>query len=215
LRLFPQLRRLCESRGVTWGEVDLRWGITDEAMAEGNVLPLCLEEIERCQYFIGLLGDRYGWIPEEIPEELLAARPWLNEHHTESVTALEVDSVLRDSELSGHAFFYFRDSGYAALHAGFTEENSTRRERLTALKDNIRKSGVHIAENFASPRQLGEWVLRDLTGVIEEIYPESSIPNPLDRSAADHEAYAASRRRISAANSATNRSCNDRSGTRL
>ena len=29
-RIFPQLRKLCESRGVTWGEVDLRWGMTDE-----------------------------------------------------------------------------------------------------------------------------------------------------------------------------------------
>ena len=26
--IFPQLRRLCEARGVTWGEVDLRWGVT-------------------------------------------------------------------------------------------------------------------------------------------------------------------------------------------
>jgi len=29
-QIFPQLRRLCESRGVTWGEVDLRWGIAEE-----------------------------------------------------------------------------------------------------------------------------------------------------------------------------------------
>ncbi len=28
--VFPQLRRLCESRGVTWGEVDLRWGVSRE-----------------------------------------------------------------------------------------------------------------------------------------------------------------------------------------
>ena len=28
-RVFPQLRKLCEARGVVWGEVDLRWGITD------------------------------------------------------------------------------------------------------------------------------------------------------------------------------------------
>src|ERR1035438_3069504 len=78
-QIFPQLRRLCESRGVAWGEVDLRWGVPDEAKAEGKVLPLCLAEIERCRpYFIGLLGERYGWIPEEIPEELLAAQPWVN-----------------------------------------------------------------------------------------------------------------------------------------
>ena len=29
-RIFPQLRKLCESRGVTWGEVDLRWSATDD-----------------------------------------------------------------------------------------------------------------------------------------------------------------------------------------
>ena len=38
---FPQLRKLCESRGVVWGEVDLRWGVTDEQKAEGTVLPIC------------------------------------------------------------------------------------------------------------------------------------------------------------------------------
>lgn len=47
-QIFPQLRRLCESRGVTWGEVDLRWGGADEAKAEGKVLPLCLREIKNC-----------------------------------------------------------------------------------------------------------------------------------------------------------------------
>lgn len=67
-RIFPQLRKLCESRGVIWGEVDLRWGITDEQKAEGKVLPICLEEIRRCRpYFIGLLGERYGWVPDEVP----------------------------------------------------------------------------------------------------------------------------------------------------
>jgi hypothetical protein len=25
-RIFPQLRKLCEERFVTWGEVDPRWG---------------------------------------------------------------------------------------------------------------------------------------------------------------------------------------------
>jgi hypothetical protein len=38
-QIRPQLRRLCESRGVTWGEVNLRWGVADEAKAELKVLP--------------------------------------------------------------------------------------------------------------------------------------------------------------------------------
>jgi hypothetical protein len=185
-QIFPQLRRLCESRGVTWGEVDLRWGVPDEAKAEGKVLPLCLAEIERCRpYFIGLLGERYGWVPEEIPEELLQAQPWLNEHRKESVTALEIlHGVLLNPNMAEHAFFYFRDPGYAAACAGFTEDDPARRERLAALKEAIGKSGFPVAENFATPKQLGEWVLRDLTAVIEDLYPESSIPDPLDRAAA-------------------------------
>lgn len=35
-QIFPQLRRQCESRGVTWGEVDLRRGVQDEAKAESK-----------------------------------------------------------------------------------------------------------------------------------------------------------------------------------
>jgi len=136
-------------------------------------------------------GERYGWIPEEIPEELLAAQPWLNEHRKESVTALEIlHGVLRNPQMAEHAFFYFRDPGYAAARAGFTEEDPTG-GTAAALKDAISKSGFPVAEDFATPRQLGEWVLRDLTAVIENLYPESSIPDALDRSAADHEAYAA------------------------
>src|SRR5712664_3823834 len=71
-KVFPQLRKMCEERSVSWTEVDLRWGITSEQAAEGKVLPLCLEEIERCRpYFIGLLGERYGWVPNSIPDELV------------------------------------------------------------------------------------------------------------------------------------------------
>ncbi len=32
---FPLLCELCEERGVVWGEVDLRWGITDEETVPG------------------------------------------------------------------------------------------------------------------------------------------------------------------------------------
>jgi len=39
-KIFPQLRKLCEERSVTWTEVDLRWGITTEESAEGKVFGL-------------------------------------------------------------------------------------------------------------------------------------------------------------------------------
>jgi len=40
LKIFPQLRRLCEERGVTWREIDLLWGITEEQQADGHFLPI-------------------------------------------------------------------------------------------------------------------------------------------------------------------------------
>ena len=59
-RVFPRLRRLCEDRGVAWREVDLRWGVTEERAERGEVLPVCLTEIDRCRpYFIGILAERY------------------------------------------------------------------------------------------------------------------------------------------------------------
>jgi hypothetical protein len=92
-QIFPQLRQLCESRGVTWGEVDLRWGVPDEAKAEGKVLPLCLQKIEHCRpYFIGLLGERYGWVPEEISPELLETQAWPAQHCGKSVSRRAVSA---------------------------------------------------------------------------------------------------------------------------
>lgn len=44
-RVFPELRRVANERDVSWTEVDLRRGITDEQRAEGRVLPVCLAEI--------------------------------------------------------------------------------------------------------------------------------------------------------------------------
>ena len=36
-RVFPRLRVLCESRGVVFGEVDLRWGVLDEVNRSGFI----------------------------------------------------------------------------------------------------------------------------------------------------------------------------------
>ena len=203
-RVFPQLRKLCEQRGVVWGEVDLRWGVTDEQKAEGKVLPICLAEIQRCRpYFIGLLGERYGWVPDEIPEELIEQEPWLAEHLNHSVTELEIlHGVLNDPEMADHAFFYFRDPAYVehlpqgADPADFRSEDEDSRSKLLDLKARIRGSRLPVRENYADPKALGQLVLDDLTEVIDRLYPEGSQPDPLDRDAAEHEAFAQSRARV-------------------
>jgi nephrocystin-3 len=219
-RIFPQLRKLCEQRGVAWTEVDLRWGITDEQSAEGQVLPICLAEIQNCRpYFIGLLGERYGWVPDAIPAELIEREPWLAEHKDHSVTELEIlHGVLNNPEMAEHAFFYFRDPAYiehlpageqAEYREAPTKEEISkygaedadrraeiRRNKLAALKERIRASGFSLTENYKDPEALGERVLQDLTGLINRLYPEGAQPSPLDREAAEHEAFAASRAQV-------------------
>ena len=219
-RVFPQLRKLCEERGVTWGEVDLRWGVTDEQKSEGQVLPICLAEIRRCRpYFIGLLGERYGWVPDEFPPALLDDEGWLGERRGRSVTELEIlQGVLNDSAMAEHAFFYFRspaclDSLPPEQRPAFQESPAPediaqfgseeamrraeeRRHKLAALKERIRGSGLPVREDYPDPRALGESVLADLTSVIERVFPAGSAPEPLDREAADQETFARSRARV-------------------
>lgn len=222
--IFPKLRKDCEERGVTWGEVDLRWGITNEQKTEGKVLPICMDEIKRCRpFFISILGERYGWIPnidlDPISPELFEREPWLKEHLEKSVTELEIlHGVLNNPEMANHAFFYFRDPEsinalplteqtifYEQVQPdeieAFGEEEATRRlearrKKLDDLKGRIRRSGFPLREGYKSPQQLGEWVLQDLLKVIDSLYPASFLLDPLDREAAEHEAFARSRRRV-------------------
>lgn len=219
-RIFPQLRKLCEQRGVTWGEVDLRWGISDEQKAEGKVLPICLEEIQSCRpYFIGLLGERYGWVPDKIAQDLIQREPWLAQHRDHSVTELEIlHGVLNNPEMADHAFFYFRSPAFIdSLPDGeqvqyrqvpsdeevdkygleeAERHTAEKKRKLIELKDRICASGLPVRPDYPNPRSLGELVLNDLTGVIDQLYPAGSQPDPLDREAAEHEAFAASRARI-------------------
>jgi len=204
-KIFPQLRKLCEERAVTWTEVDLRWGITTEEASEGKVLPLCLAEIQRCRpYFIGLLGERYGWVPDSIPADLLESQAWLKEHLNHSVTELEIlHGVLKEEQMHGHAYFYFRDPKYLesvpeGKRHDFITESDEATGKLAKLKHKIwiatDEKICELREGYANPEQLGEWILEDFTALIDRLYPKDKIPDPLDQEAMRHEAYAQSRR---------------------
>lgn len=210
---------MCEAHGVTLDEVDLRWGITEQEAERGETLPLCLAEIERCHpFFVCMLGERYGWVPNEIPAELVDRQPWLREHVRESVTALEIiRGVFQSKEHLGNALFYFRDPGYvsslpdaeqSAFREGGTPEDVERygqpeaearalkrTQRLQQLKARIRDSGARVCDGYANPAAFARQVTRDLTRVIKQHLPSRSIASDLDRESAAHSAFARSRSR--------------------
>lgn len=77
--------------------IDLRWGVdtseTDEEESQRRVLDVCLSEIERSRpLFLGLVGQRYGMVPDPAHARWVADRAGIPPHQDlsgYSITALE------------------------------------------------------------------------------------------------------------------------------
>ena len=186
-RVFPELRELCEQRGVVFTEIDLRWGVTDEQKADGHVLPVCLDAIASCRpFFIGILGERYGTLRGSLDDALLAREPWLEGYRdNRSVTELEfLAGFLNTPEAAENAYCYFRAPG-AEFDQMAVAEPAESRAQLDDLKRRVRESGRPVAE-FHTPEQLGELITADLRAAIERSHPEWELPADVDGEAVLH-----------------------------
>ena len=194
-KVFPELRRKCRERQVELVDVDLRWGITEEEAQQGKVLPICLAEIDRSRpFFMGFIGERYGWIPEQEKYDLslIMEQPWLDEHRGgKSVTELEMlHGVLNNPAMEDRAFFYFRDPAWSQKKGGaYLSEGLPEKAKLEALKDRIRQSGYPVVEDYLTPEALAERVKEDLWKLIDEAYPVDDVPDSLALERRKHEAY--------------------------
>jgi hypothetical protein len=206
-KVFPELRRKCRERQVELVDVDLRWGITEKEAQQGKVLPICLAEIDRSRpYFMGFIGERYGWVPDQHQYDLslILEQPWLKKHQGgKSVTELEIlHGVLNNTKMRDRAFFYFRDPKWAKARSkkeggeAYISADHAEKKKLEALKKRISKSGCPVAENYPNPEALAELVKEDLWKLIDEAYPESEVPDALAQERMRHEAYGAARRRL-------------------
>lgn len=69
--ILNQLRADFSEFNVDIHFIDLRWGINTIDVENTNkrnekILKVCMSEIDRCHpYFVGLLGKRYGWTPDD------------------------------------------------------------------------------------------------------------------------------------------------------
>jgi nephrocystin-3 len=205
---WPELRIFCRDRQVELVEVDLRWGIAEEQSTRKETLKLCLDEIRACRpYFIGLLGERYGWVPgdDAFTADLKEEQSWLKDLNGKSVTELEIlHGVLNNPEMAGRAFFYFRDPKYVESisenkRADFLSEDPASSEKQRALKKHIRETcllrDIPLVEPYPDPQSLAPIILEQLKSVIDKQFPKENIPDPLTREARDHEAFAEIRRR--------------------
>lgn len=170
---FPRLRHLASRRDVTLTELDLRWGITEEESRTGKVVEICLKEIENSiPFFIGIIGNRYGWQPSERDicdsEEMKGRFRWVYDDIKDglSVTEMEMQyGVLRRSSTM-NASFYIKRSG----------ENSSEcdsPEMLETLKKNVRNNGRYPVYEYSTFEELAERVENEFIEMLKRIFPES------------------------------------------
>ncbi len=192
--IFPEIRMRCRERGIIFTEVDLRWGLTDENYILGQIIRTCLEEIDRCRpYFIGITGDRYGFIPEltdiHKDPELLARYPWIEDAVMEEASIIDMEfryGALDAPESVPAGRFFFRERD-------ISEGETTEGARLENLKDRVRSGGHRVAE-FDDPETLGRLIHGELLEIIRRDFSHTAFPTPLERERARHEAFALSRR---------------------
>ncbi len=176
--LAPKLGRLCSDRGVSFFNVDLRWGITEEDQIGGQVLPICLGEIDKCRpYFIGIIGNRYGSLMETVPAHVAESIPWLEGKEGVSITELEMLYAVLDHEKEDPAInsaFYMRtDRLSRELYPDLVSENGAALGKLERLKSVIRSDGGVICSDYDTVEEFGECVMRDLVRWLDENFPES------------------------------------------
>lgn len=119
--VVPALNKHFRSQRIEFQAIDLRSGINTERLSENQreerVLDVCFSAIDMARpLFIGLLGNRYGWIPpKERIEHILGCmdqekRLLLGNTDGLSVTELEIlyGAIGENGKYLDHSFFYYR-----------------------------------------------------------------------------------------------------------
>ena len=170
-KTFPVLRKIAFEHNVTLTELDLRWGITEEESRKGNVIDICLKEIDKSiPFFIGIVGGRYGWIPT-----LTNYNPFFQcytdkvRHYIDdrlSITEMEMQhGVLEHNTSEMHAYFYIKN----CPETGTNEEC----EKLHNLKEQIKNSNYPYYY-FSSVDELSQMIVEHFSKLIEKLFPISN-----------------------------------------
>jgi len=194
-KTFPGLRSFCKDRQVELTEIDLRWGIPEEEAQRGKVITTCLRQIDDCHpYFIGILGGRYGWIPdkEDLGDdiEFNDHYPWDAEELEKqalSITEMEIQyGVLKNPDLDKKAWFYLKNE--KIIPNDFKEEKGSESSiKLATLRNNLNQQTKFPVRKYNSVAELGKLIRKDLEQDIEKEFPINQQPSNLDLLRNEHE----------------------------
>lgn len=206
-KIIPSLKEYGKKHNVDVSVVDLRWGVTESESRTGKVLEICFDEISRTRpYFIGIIGGRYGWMPQvkDIPniEHLGAKFPWFKEclEQGMSITEMEMQYGAMQSEVPVDASFFIGDGKPSMRDA----EGSENRRKLERLKEKVRdaaKDGKCTVDDFDSVETLGSLFFERVKNIIDIHFPDTTDDSDL-RTLQQQESYLQSLREVYSADAA-------------
>lgn len=196
--VLPEVKERAKQRRIRIYEVDLRWGVTEEEAQSGKSIQLCLDEVAKCDFFIGMLGERYGWAPLEYEVPDHERFNWLKAYPKgRSITELEMNLAM-ETNAREKTFFYLRDhtsfiSQVPEAHRKFFDPSSPEdRQKIQDLKTRIRQAkfplldyypcsygGTENGEGVVAVKDLtlfSEQVFHDLVGAIEDTFTLEALP---------------------------------------
>ncbi len=154
-RVLPMINEVGEAFGQQITFCDLRWGVNtgelDSNEGAKKILSVCMDEIERCRpYMVVILGERYGWIPEQdLIRETTKRYPELElEELEQSVTALEIEfgALSKEGQL-GRTLFYFREmKGHPSEE--YRSEGTYHAKKLQQLKARINQIACNKVKTY-------------------------------------------------------------------
>lgn len=182
---FPLLRERAMQRNVSLTELDLRWGITLEESENGKVVEICLREIENSvPFFIGIIGNRYGWIPSEkdlgpsVRERFPQVEMYVQKKL--SVTEMEMQFGVLERKEDMNAYFFINEKEQIA--------DADEPEKLANLKKAVRGNGRYPVSSYSSPEDLSLQVEEAFTKLLDSLFPEEGSSD-FQRERVSQEAY--------------------------
>ncbi len=162
--VFPEIKKHCAEKGLTFQPIDLRWGVSNEAQLDQKALELCLNEVRNCKLhaapnFLLMLGDRYGWVPlpyqiEQKEFETLIEfvsdeeKTKLNQWYKLDKNQLEFDS---QGKLKSDASYVLQErTGDYEVYKNWEEAESVLREILQTAVENSSLEEDKITKYFQS-----------------------------------------------------------------
>jgi len=206
---IPHLRSICMERDVLLNCIDLRWGVTEAQTSAAATLLMCLREIDKCNAFVGMMGERYGWCKTKdgrSPQDKLLLKafevatkefPWINDFTDRSVTEVEMRMVVENKHsgnVSKAAWFFLRDPYYiehvpSDNRDDFQSEGEFEHKKLTDFKTLLNVSGYPVMP-YNRPSHLAELFLEQLKKYIDEQFPPGMKLSALQSERFKHNTFA-------------------------